>query len=230
MPKPSPDGRWIAFAAADDAGIHALVMRPDGSDVHRLIPEALGQYTFSGLEGWSPDGDRLMYTAATKQQPWTAYLATVDRDTGTVRDPVALKLPGMTCERFAWSPDGRFVVYEAVSDGGWVLWIVDTDGMNARRLTADPGNERGARWSPDGRFLYYVKNYRSLWRLPMDADGKPTGPAKLWAEFPRTRLESDALAIDSDRFVLSVQEEAGDLWLVEFPDPARPVNSTWPWR
>ena len=75
-----------------------------------------------------------------------------------------------------------------------------------------------APWSPDGKFLYYVKDYRSVWRLPMDADARPTGPAQRWAEFPKSRSRPMRGDGRQDRFVVAVREEASDLWLVEFPD------------
>ncbi len=108
-------------------------------------------------------------------------------------------------------------MYEAVSDGSWDLWVTDPEGKDPRRLTSDPGNERGAKWSPDGKFLYYVKDNRSVWRLPMGAEARPTGPAELWAEFPKTQLSVD-MAVAKDRVVVAVGEEASDLWLVEFPE------------
>ena len=117
---------------------------------------------------------------------------------GNVRDPVNSESARHDARAFAWSPDGRFLVYEAVSDGSWDLWVTDAEGKNPRRPTSDPGNERRRRWSPDGKFLYYVKDFRSVWRLPMGADARPTGPAERWAEFPKTRIDATALAVSGD--------------------------------
>ena len=217
-PEASPDGRWIAFSTTSDQGVHTVVMRPDGSDAHSLIPENLGRSSVEGVYAWSPDGGRVLVLIISKEQPWANLLAAFDRDTGTIRDPVTLQLPGKMPEAFSWSPDGRFLVYEAFSDGSWDLWVADSEGKNPRRLTSDPGNERGARWSPDGKYIYYVKDYRGVWRLPVDADARPTGLAERWAEFPKTRIDTHALAPARDGFVIALTEEASDLWLVEFPE------------
>lgn len=60
----SPDGKEIAFGAqrgawdqADDTYIYE--MRPDGTGIRQLAPEA------GDGPGWSPDGDRLLYYRAT---------------------------------------------------------------------------------------------------------------------------------------------------------------------
>jgi Tol biopolymer transport system component len=110
------------------------------------------------------------------------------------------------------------LVYEAVSEGSWDLWIADADGKDPRRLTFDPGNEREPVWSPDGKFLYYNKDSRSIWRLPMDASGKATGPAKLWAQFPKTKIDGDSLTFTKDQAIIALTDEASELWLVEFPE------------
>jgi Tol biopolymer transport system component len=89
---------------------------------------------------------------------------------------------------------------------------------NRAASTSDPGNERSPVWSPDGKFVYYVKDYRSIWRIPMDASGKSTGPAQVWAQFPKTKIDYDSLAFTKDQAIIALTEEASDLWLVEFPE------------
>jgi hypothetical protein len=112
------------------------------------------------------------------------------------------------------------LAYEAITEGGsWNLWIATAEGKDPRPLTADPGNERGPVWSSDGRFLYYVKDDGSLWRLPMDAMAKPTGPPQLWAKFPGNKIGVASLAFAKDQAIIGLlTEQASDLWLVEFPE------------
>src|SRR5262249_28827690 len=100
----------------------------------------------------------------------------------------------------------------------WDLWMVGADGRNPRRLTSDPGNERSAAWSHDGKFLYFIKDYRAIWRLPLDDSANATGPAQLWAQFPKTKIDREAIALTKGQAVIAVTEQASDLWLVEFPE------------
>jgi Tol biopolymer transport system component len=218
MPEISPDGQWIALRVTNEKGTYVCVMRPDGSDLHPLVPQITEKFTYSALPGWSRDSSRLAFQAMGKDGKNGIALAVMDPATGTARAIEILDLPGQHAARPNWSPDGRFIVYEAVSEGSWDLWVTDPEGKNPRRLTSDPGNERSAVWSLDGKFIYFVRDYRSIWRIPMDADAKPTGPAQLWAEFLKTSIDSDSLAFSKDQAVIAVTEEASDLWLVEFPE------------
>jgi Tol biopolymer transport system component/DNA-binding winged helix-turn-helix (wHTH) protein len=69
-----------------------------------------------------------------------------------------------------WTPDG-LIVYSTVVNGKGRLWLMDSDGTNARPLTPDT-NDRGnweAAVSPDGSFIVYVSvsDYPHLWRMSL---------------------------------------------------------------
>jgi Tol biopolymer transport system component len=216
----SPKGNWIAFTHVDEKGEFLHVMRNDASGDHLLDPRLQEQYRAAYHADWSPDGSRLVAVFESKQRKGFLGIARMDADQGTAKDIQLLNdLPAEspTCPR--WSPDGHFLAYEAVSKGNWQLWITTPDGQDPRQLTVDLGNKRTACWSRDGEFLYFIKDQRSVWRLPMDAKlGKAAGPPVLWAEFPKTKILWDSIAVSNDQVVISVTEEASDLYLVEFPE------------
>ena len=63
-----------------------------------------------------------------------------------------------------WSPDGKRIAYVRREKTGWNvnLWVVDSDGTNARQVSAGGG---WASWSPDGRWLYYSPPTRNSFRI-----------------------------------------------------------------
>jgi dipeptidyl aminopeptidase/acylaminoacyl peptidase len=57
---------------------------------------------------------------------------------------------------FAWSPDGKSVVYTAYQASGSDLWVVPSTGGAARRLTSTGSSKKQPRWSPDGKWIAFV--------------------------------------------------------------------------
>jgi Tol biopolymer transport system component len=219
-PKPHPKKPWIAAALVPDKETEMWVMRTDGGGAQPLLDPMPPEISEASLEAWAPDGERFVFSCAHKTKGQALVLGRFDAETGKGKVERVLDLPGQTLNRAAWSPDGRWLAYEAVSDGTWDLWLADgeprREGRDPRRLTSDPGNERGPVWSPDGKYLYFNRDRRALWRLPLDADGKASGPAEEWASFSRRKIDADSLAFVKDRAVLAITEEASELWLVEF--------------
>ena len=56
-----------------------------------------------------------------------------------------------------WSPDGRRIVFTSNRSGSYEIWIADSSGGNARRLSDFGGPFTCTpRWSPDGRGLVFT--------------------------------------------------------------------------
>jgi dipeptidyl aminopeptidase/acylaminoacyl peptidase len=79
------------------------------------------------------------------------------------------------------SPDGRkiaFVVKEDDLAGGKThaaVYVMDSEGGNQRRLTANTGSDTHPRWSPDGSSLLFLStrnNGAQAWIIPLDG-GEP---------------------------------------------------------
>jgi serine/threonine protein kinase/Tol biopolymer transport system component len=218
-PKPHPTKPWIAAVQAADSAAQMWVMRADGGGARPLLDPALDEIGEAYLEAWAPDGERFVFSCTHKTKGQALGLGRFDAETGKGTLVRYLELPAQMLNRAAWSPDGKWLAYEAVKEDSWDLWLADgapdKEGTNARRLTSDSGNERGPVWSPDGKYLYYNREGKSLWRMPIADDGK-AGPKELWANFPQRKIDTDSLAFVKDRAVLAVTEEASELWLVEF--------------
>jgi eukaryotic-like serine/threonine-protein kinase len=219
-PRPSPDGEWVAFDLLDSRGEFTHLMRPDGSQVHPLDRGWFGSYSQVCCADWSPDGSRLALAVSPRNgNRSTMAIASIDRATGTASALRELTmLPGGAPEYGRWSPDGRFVVYEALTEGNWDLWIVDPDAPAPLRLTTFASNDRQAAWQKQPQTLYFRRDNREVWRLPFDRAGSPAGPATPWLVMPRGfQLAADSLSIhpSDDRLLTSITATASDIWLVE---------------
>jgi Tol biopolymer transport system component len=63
----------------------------------------------------------------------------------------------------AFSPDGRWIAFSRLFEGGWDLWLMDASGQRMHRLTAF--NAIGLRepsWSPDGRQIAFHARRKSV--------------------------------------------------------------------
>lgn len=148
----SPTGRWIAFSKGEATLTptqphKSYLMRPDGSELHRLAPRDW----WAVFPSWSPDGRRLVFSgdpcAAT--DPCNARMWMVRRGGRAPRRVIAEET---TQWRPEWSPDGTQIAYTSRgSDPVWRgdLWIVDIDGSNNHEVITKPDSyDWGAAWQP----------------------------------------------------------------------------------
>jgi len=105
-----------------------------------------------------------------------------------------------------WTPDGK-IVYQSAAGGLDEIWIMDSDGSNARQLTSSPPN-RGPRVTPDGRTIVFVSSRTGradVWRMNLDgtdarqltrsgsADGFDISPDGKWLVYPSTVADKSVL-------------------------------------
>lgn len=153
----SPDGKWLAFTGQYDGGSNAYVMPAGGGTPRRL--------TWRGactVQGWSPDGARVLFRAAVQgdcnpmTQIWSVDLQG--------HEPQALPL-GKTAFQAAISPDGSKVLFNPTGseDYFWKrykgglhaeLWLEDVKAGTWRRVTDHPGKSAYPMWTAQGGVLF----------------------------------------------------------------------------
>ena len=140
-PQWSPDGRQIAFLSTRDEKAQIYVIPADGGEARQVTTFKQG---VASSAAWSPDGKYIAFTAVPIEEP---------------RDP---KKP-YRIDRTVY----RFNEIEYLDDVVQSLYVVDTAGGEARRLTNDRYMNTSPQWSPDGKEILYsatmgVDDFRGL--------------------------------------------------------------------
>ncbi|NGX15427.1 S9 family peptidase [Wenzhouxiangella sp. XN24] len=138
----------------------------------------------------------------------------------------------------AISPDGEQAVvavtrYEVKDDEGITdLWLVPTDGGDARQLTTYSGSDSSPAWSPDGRYIAFVSKRgddekSQIYIIPVGGgEARRLTDVPTGASAPKWFPDSSAVA-----FISSVYEDTAD-WAemaerLEAEDESKVSAMTW---
>ena len=159
-PKPSPDGQSIAFLR----GGQLHLMNRDGSNIRSINQPDSAQPR--GRLSWSPDGRRLVFHDGATLGLSVIGVDGKDYVRLTKPEPAPLLCPGCTAYidyRPDWSPDGTEIAFTRWEDLEFtVVWMMNSDGSNARRLGRREPYSTGYRtwaswapvWSPQHRIVF----------------------------------------------------------------------------
>jgi Tol biopolymer transport system component len=146
----SRDGRYVAMVYGDPGDVWLQDLVRGGR--RRLTHDPLNDF----YPIWSPDGTRVVYAS---DRSLFVHLF-VSRTDGAGKEEALLETPQMKSAT-DWSPDGRYLFFEAASDANTSkndLWVLDMTDRQPRRLTTTDFDEWGSRLSPDGRWITYVSD------------------------------------------------------------------------
>jgi eukaryotic-like serine/threonine-protein kinase len=158
------DGRGLIVTTSEDQFLAAVqigyLSYPNG-EVHRITND-LNEYDGVSLTADSRALATVLWEFSS--DAWVALIAEADS-----AKPIT---SGGHTYWPAWSPDGRIVCTKSTAGGVGNIWVMESDGRNARQLTVNTeGVNRAPRVSPDGRYVVF-KPYPSghIWRMDMDGN------------------------------------------------------------
>ena len=146
LPRWSPDGSQILFAAEDSAGhLHSYILSSHGGTPQPILPGSKGE---QGNPDWSPDGRRIVFTS-TVGEGETAKRVT------RILDPASRQLTTLPGNNWSthWSPNGRFIAGLSQQTDELILF----DSETQRWLAPQTGEANFPTWSHDGRFIYFLQ-------------------------------------------------------------------------
>ncbi len=153
-PVPSPDGKWVLFAAVDvdlkantkTPHVWVVPLKTQGPSTSSNDSQA----NHSAPLGMTGSGEREIIS---------------DQD----------------ADRPRWAPDGKRFAFVSTKEGGSQIWIADFDGATGPvtakyRLTNISTEASGELWSPDGKNILFTSD------VYPECDGAPAAEARLQCE------------------------------------------------
>ena len=157
-PELSPDGsRIIFFSERDLFSIDLFLADARTGEIIRKITDTATGGHYESLQfltsagAWDSSGQRIVFPGIAAGTP---VLTIVNVDNG--RTEREIKLPDVhEVLNPAWSPDGRYIAFSALTGGFNDLYAYDLEKSALMRLTDDPYAELDPAWSPDGRQIAF---------------------------------------------------------------------------
>ena len=127
----------------------------------------------------SPSGQELVFSADF-DGPSSLWISALDGSRLRKISPPPVTSISNTDMEPAWSPDGRQIAYRSLTGASESsdIWVVQANGANPLKLTANGATNSHPAWSPDGRKIAFVSDKdgsNDIW--VMNADG--TQPTKV---------------------------------------------------
>lgn len=145
-----------------------------------LKPDDLYRFALVSDPQLAPDGRRVAYVLTRpeekakkyRSQVWVAPTTTEGWSSAALPEGRAFTSgPRDKCPR--WSPDGRMLAFLSDRVGETQLFVIRTDGGDARQLTRVPGGVSEPAWSPDSRSLAFTARVASNEGPPGPGAGAP---------------------------------------------------------
>jgi Tol biopolymer transport system component len=161
----SPDGASLAFLRVEGGRTRYLIIPADGGEPRPVAESGPPRDADKPQPSvsWAPDGKSLAIVQYSEDQPSAIAIASAD---GGKVQTISKPTPGSEGDSSpAISPAGGTVAFVRATQNGGDVFLCETNGDGARRLTFDDKNIRGLAWTRDGQDLVYSSDRIRGWKL-----------------------------------------------------------------
>lgn len=229
-PEWSPDGRRLVYTRMRAEQGQIMIWSAESRQEEPLTSAVYGNNQW--VYDWFPDGRSLLFTKtrlAGNRTVWQMPVATPRTES---QERMIISDPAYNLYQAHASPDGRWIVFEAVArhrtfPGPSSLYVMRASGGPWLPII-DTGWADKPRWSPDGKTIYFIWGrgaFLNVWGIHFDSQtGKPVGDP-----FPVTALHSPSLmipryvsnveiSVSRKNLVLTLGQLSGGIWVLDNVD------------
>lgn len=161
---------------------------------------------------FSPDGKRVAW-ASDRSGSWQVWTSSVDGQNAEPLSQMGEEFNGRLAGTPRWSPDGKWIAFDARPGAKCALYVIAATGGPIRRIDEGFFEQRNPSWSHDGKHVYFNSDRGGkvqIWKSPVGG-----GPAISVSE----HRAYDAIESPDGKEVYFVQsnEDAG-LWRIRLQD------------
>jgi serine/threonine-protein kinase len=204
----SPDGRYIAFASARANGVtrNIYLQRSDGSGtVQRLTESKTNEFP----KTWHPRGEFLAFSEfASPRKIMILPMEGNDTSGWKAGKPYPLDDTPFDENDPAFSPDGRWIAYQLVTNGKEEVYVQPFPKKEGKWQVSTTGG-RFPTWSRNRNELYFLGEDQKLWVVTYTASDGGFHPSKprLWSDVTLAQRSAPIersfdLHPDGNRFVI----------------------------
>jgi Tol biopolymer transport system component len=139
----------IVFYERVETAAHIWLLAPDATKLRKLSADN-GYYNAN--PNWSPDGSKVAYASGRPHMRGQWDIVVLDLATG---QETMITNDAQREMHTSWSPDGKWIAFVRMTDGGSDIYRIRPDGTDLQQLTKTEGREFHVKWGSDSKHITF---------------------------------------------------------------------------